>query len=108
MKPVLEAPGSIDLKPTYDGPHPNCAFSFNLRRFILGRPGKRVTQDDIARAFVALKEKYPEPEWDGMDYSVIGPLYQLGRSYFCDSVELAFHPPTDMVGRCRLTLSAPC
>jgi len=62
----------------------------------VGRPGKRVTQDDIVRAFVALKEKYPRPEWDGLDRSVIGPLYQLGRSYFCDDVGPAFHPATEL------------
>ena len=33
MKPVLKAPGSVDLKLRYDGPLSNFAFNFKLRRY---------------------------------------------------------------------------
>jgi len=35
MRPVLKAPGSTLLKLRYDGPLPNFAFKFNLRRYTL-------------------------------------------------------------------------
>lgn len=57
---------------------------------VVGRPGEKVTVDDISRAFLALKEKYPDPEWDGRNRSVWSPLYQLGRGYGFAGVDCAF------------------
>jgi hypothetical protein len=41
MKPVLKAPGSVDLKLRCPGPLSIIAFNFNLRRYTMARRGGR-------------------------------------------------------------------
>jgi hypothetical protein len=48
--------------------------SATTARVVARRPGEKVTQDDIVKAFVARKAKYP----------VHGQLFEHGRSYVCE------------------------
>jgi len=79
IKPVLKAPGSMQLKLRYNGPLSNFAVNFNFSRYI-----KHYASDIIA---VLDAEERTEP------------VVIIGQSYGGFSVLR-----TAVVGRCRLTL----